>query len=271
MSYCSTCREKVRRTRSHADEGQAGIFVLSQITSALTLALSLCFEAVAAASDPAPIALQEAIELIEARGVTIIYSSNLVNPDMRVSELPRGLEPRAQLEQILHPHGLAVNAGPNGMLLIVRAGPPTTTPQESTVAGNSSELEAVVVAASRYSLVRVLDEVHFPKAVFVILQHPGRTQMNGAQTFAREFGHECGVIPIGSLCLRKSVPIGQSSPARHATFALFMRGSEGEIHGSTLIACPEQARASGQALVTWNIEPRIAVQVIFVLPMNAAS
>jgi hypothetical protein len=105
------------------------------------------------------LSLEEALQRLEARGLSILYSSDLVQPSMRVREEPRATEPREILEEILAPHGLQVKDGPNGSLMLVRA---PKAPAESQVAGIPPppaaapwrELEEVIVSASHYQFVR---------------------------------------------------------------------------------------------------------------------
>jgi outer membrane receptor protein involved in Fe transport len=106
------------------------------------------------------LSLEEALQRLEARGLSILYSSDLVRPSMRVREEPRATEPRAILEEILAPHGLTARAGPNGSLMLVRA--PRVAPQTSETAAASAapaapvarNLEEVIVSASHYEFVR---------------------------------------------------------------------------------------------------------------------
>ena len=62
----------------------------------------------------------EVIASLEAEGVEIYYSSDLVRPDMRVQAEPEATGPAEMLDEILAPFGLTTNPGPAGSLLIVR-------------------------------------------------------------------------------------------------------------------------------------------------------
>ncbi len=125
--------------------------------------LALCIAAAqpALAESFRDLALEEALERLEARGLTILYSSDLVRASMRVRDEPRATEPRAILEEILAPHGLAVADGPNGSLMLVRAAPPApaaTDPGAETLRAMGAlgwrDLEEVIVSASHYEFVR---------------------------------------------------------------------------------------------------------------------
>ena len=73
--------------------------------------------------------LAEALQWIESRGLKVIFSTDLVRPEMRVKEEPKSMRPRQMLEEILAPHGLAVRAGPRGTVLVVAAARPKPAPK----------------------------------------------------------------------------------------------------------------------------------------------
>jgi hypothetical protein len=73
------------------------------------------------------------LQSLQARGLRIVFSSNIVTPDMRVLAEPRAATPRDQLDEILAPHGLVVREGPGGVLQVVRA-PRGRAPRESSTA-----------------------------------------------------------------------------------------------------------------------------------------
>ena len=84
----------------------------------------------AAASDPAAAVaetgfagrtLAGALDELGARGLRLIYSSDLVRPGMVVAAEPRFAPPRGILEQILAPFGLEAHDGPGATVLIVRS------------------------------------------------------------------------------------------------------------------------------------------------------
>ncbi len=91
--------------------------------------------------------LPEALADLRAFGLELIYSSDLVRPDMIVGTEPPVLSPRRVLDVLIAPFGLETRDGPGGRILIVRpaggagpdssssprrpggAGPLTTTPE----------------------------------------------------------------------------------------------------------------------------------------------
>ena len=66
--------------------------------------------------------LVEALRDLRQRGLNLIYSSDLVRSEMRVEEEPRGSSLHSVLQQILGPHGLEAQIGPQGSVLIVQRG-----------------------------------------------------------------------------------------------------------------------------------------------------
>src|SRR5262245_9869733 len=63
--------------------------------------------------------LSEALQDLQGRGLRIIYSSDLVRPDMIVERSPGAGPLRKALDGILAPFGLAVIEGPGGTLIVV--------------------------------------------------------------------------------------------------------------------------------------------------------
>ena len=63
--------------------------------------------------------LTEALLELEARGLEILFTSQVVRPWMRVTTEPTGAAPRAVLDQLLAPHGLQAQEGPGGNLVVV--------------------------------------------------------------------------------------------------------------------------------------------------------
>jgi hypothetical protein len=64
--------------------------------------------------------LEDALGVLQAQGLRLVYSTELVRPDMRVRTEPRAKTARQQLAELLQPHGLAAEQGPRGILQIVR-------------------------------------------------------------------------------------------------------------------------------------------------------
>ena len=81
---------------------------------------ALCMAAHATQPAFAGISIEQAIRQLETRGLAVIYSTDLVTPDLRVTAEPRATEPLAMLREILAPHALELASGPNGRWMIVR-------------------------------------------------------------------------------------------------------------------------------------------------------
>jgi outer membrane cobalamin receptor len=93
--------------------------------------------------------LIEVLRELQAAGLQIIFSSDLVQPEMLVESEPEPGSPRAVLEQILAPHGLRTITGPNQTILVVRVPAPKTGAIAGSVYSQSSSrpIPAAVVRA----------------------------------------------------------------------------------------------------------------------------
>jgi hypothetical protein len=65
--------------------------------------------------------LTDALLALQERGMKLVFSSRVVRPDMRLATAPVSSEPRAILDEVLAPHGLAVEEAPGGSLVVVPA------------------------------------------------------------------------------------------------------------------------------------------------------
>jgi hypothetical protein len=81
--------------------------------------------------------LGDVLRELQADGLNIVFSSELVRPAMKVLAEPKAVQPRRILDEILRPHGLQVRAGPGGALLVVRL--VEQKPSLVTVAGHVVE------------------------------------------------------------------------------------------------------------------------------------
>ena len=72
--------------------------------------------------------LEDVLRELEARGLRLVFSSELVTSDMRVRVEPRATAANEQLAELLAPHGLMAERGPGGVTQIVRQ----RRPQEGT-------------------------------------------------------------------------------------------------------------------------------------------
>lgn len=65
--------------------------------------------------------LEDVLRELQAGGLNVVFSSELVRPEMRVATEPTAKTPRKILDEVLEPHGLRAVAGPNDTWLVVRA------------------------------------------------------------------------------------------------------------------------------------------------------
>jgi len=117
------------------------------------LALLLaCLAGTAEAADYRGLTLEQALEQLRARGLQLFYSSDLVKPWMRVLREPAATEARAQLAEVLAPHGIGISDGPDGSLMLVRE--TARTPRQAAPGTPHrpapTPLDVVVVSASHY-------------------------------------------------------------------------------------------------------------------------
>lgn len=103
------------------------------------LLLGLCGPGTRAA-EPAPppfagMRLTAALDRLHQQGLRIVYSSALVTPAMVVASEPTAREPRAVLDEILAPHGLAVLQGRNEQLVVVPAAPRNAAAPTGSIRG----------------------------------------------------------------------------------------------------------------------------------------
>jgi hypothetical protein len=97
--------------------------------------LTLLLAATAAAAAPIRIqrgmSLADALRQFQQAGVNLIFTTRIVTAEMRITETPAGGDARAVLAAILAPHALALQNGPNGSLIIVRARHEAVVPKET--------------------------------------------------------------------------------------------------------------------------------------------
>jgi len=91
--------------------------------SLIVVMLCLCAGAASAQSIPETFGgrqLEDALRVLQAHGLRLVFSSELVTPDMMVRTEPRAKTARGQLAELLEPHGLVAENGPRGIVQIVR-------------------------------------------------------------------------------------------------------------------------------------------------------
>lgn len=104
--------------------------------------------------------LADALGELNRDGASLLFSSEIVNDDMRILEVPRSGTLMERARAILAPHGLAVQQGPGDRWLVVPtneapgrndAGAPNSSAGASSEA-RMSTLDEVLVMASRYRM-----------------------------------------------------------------------------------------------------------------------
>lgn len=100
--------------------------------------------------------LSEVLEQLRAAGLDLLYSSQLVLPQMRVEREPGAVRPSEILQEVLAPHGLQARSIGANRFVIVRAAPPATERAVTPSPGQApvQTLDEVLVHASRYALGR---------------------------------------------------------------------------------------------------------------------
>ena len=63
--------------------------------------------------------LTEALLELQARGLKLVFSSAVVRAEMTVRSKPTSPDPRSILDELLAPHGLAVQEAPGGVLVVI--------------------------------------------------------------------------------------------------------------------------------------------------------
>jgi hypothetical protein len=82
--------------------------------------------------------LTDALLALERRGLKLVFSSLVVRPEMTVRSAPVSRDLRSIAEELLAPHGLAVEEGPAGVLIVILSPQPRTSakPPRSSVRGS---------------------------------------------------------------------------------------------------------------------------------------
>jgi hypothetical protein len=111
--------------------------------------------------------LVQILRELQAQGVHVIFSSDLVSSDLRIHAEPRNRqEPRALLTEILAPHGLIVRDGPRNTLLIVRANAAHTSSRATVGSAITASPPLPAAAAPQdglpIALMRIEERVEVP-------------------------------------------------------------------------------------------------------------
>ncbi|TNF83168.1 MAG: VWA domain-containing protein [Acidobacteria bacterium] len=124
------------------------------------------------------------------RGLRILYSSDLVRPDMMIGRTPTATTLHGILEQLLAPHGLKPEIGPLGSVLVVRKEPrylpvAIDNPTSNQAVFGEIEVSAVVDAEAEVDRVEFFVNDHL---VAVVADPPYRALVDiGEENLDREF------------------------------------------------------------------------------------
>lgn len=127
----------------------------------------LCLAALSAATATAQTrslrgrSLAEALHVLEGRGLRLIYSTDVVRPEMIVGVEPRSTEPRQMLDELLREHHLHATNGPRGSIVVVRDAERAATPAtKAKPAKIPMAIESIVVTPSRFTIFASEPEGH---------------------------------------------------------------------------------------------------------------
>src|SRR3954467_6030071 len=127
----------------------------------------LCLFAISAATASAQAtslrgrSLAEALHVLEGRALRLIYSTEVVRPEMIVGIEPKSSEPRLMLDELLREHHLHATKGPRGSIVIVRdAEKAAPRVAKSKPAEMPVTLESIVVTPSRFTIFTSEPERH---------------------------------------------------------------------------------------------------------------
>ncbi|HKQ60779.1 MAG TPA: TonB-dependent receptor [Candidatus Polarisedimenticolaceae bacterium] len=91
--------------------------------------------------------LADVLQELQRDGLRLIYSSELIRPEMVVTAEPRGRWPREILDELLAVQGLRAEPGPAGSLLVVKAPAPGSIAGSVSRAGSRDAVPGVEIVA----------------------------------------------------------------------------------------------------------------------------
>lgn len=137
---------------------------MKRIIATAVLALTAALPAVAGAAAPwlgKPVV--EMLREIERAGTDIAWSSQLVPDDLLINFEPAAEAPLNALLQVLEPLGLTLKADSGVFLVVLKPGDEPVVAKTPTRAGgdDGSDIEHIVVSASRYEIAREVSPSQF--------------------------------------------------------------------------------------------------------------
>jgi hypothetical protein len=126
--------------------------------------------------------LAEALREIQTQGVTIIFTEELVRPDMKVREQPKSARLTDIVNEILAPHGLTTRVGENGALIVVlkfAESVDVTGTQPENIGRKPIEVPAVQVTAMAGGLENVFHTLQLLPGVTATSDFGSRQSVRG--------------------------------------------------------------------------------------------
>jgi len=121
----------------------------------VVIALAVCLLAISASASSRYTGrpLAEALRDLETKGLRLIYSTDVVRPEMMVGVEPRSTEPRQMLDELLREHHLHATNGPRGSIVIVRDAEKAAAPVAKAMPAQMPvALESIVVTPSHFTI-----------------------------------------------------------------------------------------------------------------------
>ncbi|HEY7474554.1 MAG TPA: TonB-dependent receptor [Vicinamibacterales bacterium] len=113
--------------------------------------------------------LADVLRDLQSRGLKVVFSSEVVRPEMRVASEPKSTAPRKILDEVLEPHGLRAAAGPKETWLVMRARQAAATAVSATVGAQApapvTVAGQVVTGAKKAPVVGAVVEAGAPRVV----------------------------------------------------------------------------------------------------------
>jgi hypothetical protein len=99
--------------------------------------------------------IPEIVQELRQQGLTVVFSSQLVDESMRVTREPDSkASPLTRLQEILQPYALTTQTLPGGSTAIIRKSDNSASPSTPIAKSTPATLDELIVQASRYSLDR---------------------------------------------------------------------------------------------------------------------
>lgn len=162
--------------------------------------LVMCLTTAAAPGGTSPelrgLELSDALQSLRGRGLSIVFSSELVHPGMRVLQEPSSTDPREQLDEILVPFGLRVQEMSGGILVVISGGEKARK-KPGTITGRVRDRDTLLpVAGARVAIGRAAEKTDDLGRFVVASVSPGRHSVTAsARGYVTESVRGVGLSP----------------------------------------------------------------------------